>query len=187
MSLSAMSRRNQAAGGAPPSSTTFRTYAGVGSTTTFNTPLGMRITVASGKKLIITHLGCYAADGALPASGVNVVTRVAASTATSTILATATFTSADTADLDATNRIILKSITPVELAAGTYGIWTYRESGSYRVYSSDGGTKLAVHNSITGVTMSSNGYYNLSNNDYPNDATGDEYGGSTWAGYTIDA
>lgn len=182
MALSAMSRRVQSS--SIPASTTIRTFAGVASTSVFNTSLGMRFTVDSGKKLVITHLGCYAADGALPASGVNVVTKIAKSDATSTILATATFTDANTV---ITGRIILVSITPVELVAGTYGIWTYRESGSYQVYSSNGGADQAVTNSITGVTIDSNGYYHLTTNDYPEGVSGDEYGGPTFAGYTVDA
>jgi hypothetical protein len=187
MALSAMSRRHQTVAPPPPSSIVFRTYAGTLPITNFNFSLGMHITIATGKKLILTHLGTFAPEGLMPASGVNVVTKVARFDAQSTILAEMTFTSADTAFLDATNRTIIKPLaSPIEVAAGVLGIWTYRESGFYAVYSSASGPHLAVNYSIAGITVGATDYYDIGGNNFPSGTTIDQYGGSTWAGYTVD-
>lgn len=190
MALNPMSRVHKEEEEAPPSSTTFRTYAGSNGNAVYNAGLGMRIVVEAGTNLVLTHLGAFSAGGAVPGAGVTKTVDVADITAPTTILATVGITSADSAYSDATNNIVLKPITPITLGPGTYAIWSYKSGGTDPIYAYDqpvpGSTP--VNNAITGVTQTGGDWFSGST-IMPTGAGGAGvwYGGSTWAGYTIDA
>lgn len=103
--------------------------------------------------LRIDSVGIFSAAGAAPPSGVTVTLRLASTSASTTYLIEQTFTNASPGTSDASNQIIYKSITPVDLSAGTYSLWAYGYTAGFANHFDDaitGGTNL-VKSTIGGL------------------------------------
>lgn len=122
---------------------------------------GHEFTVVS--SLRIDSLGCFALSGAAPPAGVTITVKVAASSALSSILATAQFTEADPGTADVANQILYRSISAVDLPPGTYRIWACGYTAGYKNHYDDagtGGTNVAK-STIGGLITQANDYYSI--------------------------
>lgn len=181
-----------------PSSSLFRTYAGSngGDTGGWSTALGFKFTVASGKTLYVTGLGCFASGasfggGEAPPAGTTITASIASVADPTTILATVTFDSSSYGTLDTATRTLMKAVA-VTLGPGDYYIWTWGYGASgYRCHATDSaqppGT-APVSDGISGVTREADGdYYGFgtgaATNKHPSASI--RYGGPTFEGYTV--
>lgn len=143
--------------------TTFRTYNGSNANHNFGASIGIYFTVAAGKSVRVTELGAFASGGVGVPAGVTITVSLVNRASSTTLLAQTTFTNASQGTVDATNRVMTKSVTPVTLPAGDYCVWAYGYGATYQAYNSSQTTpgSSPVTSTLGGVITLGNDYYKL--------------------------
>ena len=137
-------------------STANRTYAGSTASSTYLFTNGYYFTV--NEEVSVDTLAIFSPSGAAPPSGVTQTVWIANRSASTTILATTTFTNASPGTSDATNNMLYKSITPVPLPPGNYCIWESTRPANFQLHVYPGGGSAPVANTIGGAVTITGDY-----------------------------
>ena len=159
---------------------TLRTYNGSNANHTFAQSIGIYFTVNS--TITVTDLGAFAGGGVGPASGVTITTSLVLRSQSTTLLGQTTFTNASPGTVDATNRIMTKSITPAVLVPGDYCVWSSGYAATYQAYNSTQPTpgSSPVTSTLSGALTIGNDFYGASTTMPTTDGTTTKFGGPTF-------